>query len=88
MKVEYHRSFERDLRNVRDPSLLRRLKTVLLNLEEAEDLESLPGVKAMTGHPSYFRIRLGDYRLGFKRSGDGVRVIRFLSRAEIYRKFP
>lgn len=88
MEVEYHKSFERDLRRVRDRNLLNRAKAVLLELERAEDLALISNVKAMKGHPRYFRVRIGHYRLGLKRIDGGVRIIRFLSRSDIYRKFP
>ena len=88
MKVEYLKSFERDLRRVRDRSLLNRVKAVLNELEDSESLEALSNMKAMKGHSEYFRVRIGEYRLGLKRIDDGVRVIRFLSRSDIYRKFP
>ena len=88
MKVEYHKSFERDLRRVRDRDLLNRVKAVLIELENSEDLEAFTNIKAMKGHPEYFRVRIGDYRLGFKRTDDGVRLIRFLNRGDIYQKFP
>ena len=88
MKVEYHKSFERDLWRVRDRNLLNRVKAALNELEDSESLEALSNIKAMKGHPEYFRVRIGDYRLGLKRIDDGVRIIRFLSRGDIYRKFP
>ncbi len=88
MRLEYHKSFERDLRKVRDRTLLDRVKAILLELENTETLDSLSSVKAMKGHPDFFRIRIGDYRLGLKRTDSGLRIIRFLSRGDIYRKFP
>jgi mRNA interferase RelE/StbE len=88
MKVEYHKSFERDLRRVRDRNLLDRVEAVLVGLEGSESLDSIANVKVMKGHPEYFRICIGDFRLGLKRIDDGVRIIRFLSRGDIYRKFP
>ncbi len=88
MKIEYHKSFERDLRKVRDRNLLDRVEAVLVGLETSESLDSISNVKVMKGHPDYFRIRIGDYRLGLKRTDDGVRIIRLLSRGDIYRKFP
>ena len=88
MKVEFHKSFERDLRRVRDRNLLARVKAVLVELENTDILDSISSVKVMKGHPDYVRIRIGDYRLGFKRIDGGVRIIRFLSRGDIYRKFP
>ena len=88
MKVEFHRSFERDLRRVRDRNLLERVEAVLVELEGSETLDSISNIKAMKGHPDYFRVRIGDFRLGFRRIDDSVRIIRFLSRGDIYRKFP
>ena len=88
MKVEYHKSFERDLRKVRDRTLLDRVKVILLELEESKTLDNISSVKPMKGYPEYFRIRIGDYRLGLKRTNDGLRIIRFLSRGDIYQKFP
>ena len=88
MKVEYHKSFERDLRRLRDRSLLGRVEAILVELEGSESLDSISNMKAMKGNPDYFRVRIGDFRLGFKRIDGGVRIIRFLSRGDIYRKFP
>ena len=88
MKVEFHRSFERDIRKIRDRTVLDRLRATILAVENADDLESVPGVKPMQGYAGYFRLRIGDFRLGIKRTDGGVRVIRFRSRGEIYRKFP
>jgi len=88
MKVEFHKSFERDLRRVRDRNLLERVEAVLVELEGSETLDSISNIKAMKGHPDYFRVRIGDFRLGFRRIDDGVRIIRFVSRGDIYRKFP
>jgi mRNA interferase RelE/StbE len=42
----------------------------------------------MSGHPGYYRYRLGDFRAGFE-IHDGVIVfLRCLHRREIYRFFP
>ncbi len=88
MKVEFHKSFERDLRRVRDRNLLERVEALLVELEGSETLDSISNIKALKGHPNYFRVRIGDFRLGFRRIDDGVRIIRFLSQGDIYRKFP
>lgn len=66
MKVEFHKSFERDLRRVRDRNLLERVEAVLVELEGSETLDSISNIKAMKGHPEYFRVRIGDFRLGFE----------------------
>jgi mRNA interferase RelE/StbE len=42
----------------------------------------------MRGSREYFRIRIGDFRLGLKLEGDTLVFIRFLNRKDIYRYFP
>ncbi|MBP1468695.1 type II toxin-antitoxin system RelE/ParE family toxin [Candidatus Chloroploca sp. M-50] len=36
----------------------------------------------------YYRIRIGDYRLGLFVEDDTITVVRFLHRRDIYRYFP
>jgi mRNA interferase RelE/StbE len=45
-------------------------------------------MKKLAGGKSYFRVRVGSYRLGFAAKGDTVTLIRFLHRKEVYRYFP
>ena len=42
----------------------------------------------MAGEETYYRIRIGEYRLGLAVEGDEVTLLRFLHRSEIYRFFP
>jgi mRNA interferase RelE/StbE len=42
----------------------------------------------MQGGGSYYRIRVGDYRLGLSVSDDIVAFVRCLNRNEIYKNFP
>lgn len=42
----------------------------------------------MKGSESYYRIKLGDYRLGLRVENNKLIIIRFLHRKEIYRYFP
>ena len=89
MRIEYARSFEKDIKRLRDRKLKTRLEAILLALESASRLDEIAGVVAMSGAPEYFRIRIGQYRLGLKRAADGsILVLRFLTRGEIYRYFP
>lgn len=48
----------------------------------------LKNVKQITSSEKYYRIRLGDYRIGIKFENDIVVFVRFLNRREIYRYFP
>jgi mRNA interferase RelE/StbE len=42
----------------------------------------------MSGHPEAYRIRIGDYRLGFYYTENQIEIARFLKRNDIYKVFP
>lgn len=88
MKAEVIRSFEKDARSIKDKNLKIRLDAVLAEIENAQGIADLTGVVAMIGHPGYYRLRIGDYRLGFQMRGDVMILCRILHRREIYRRFP
>ena len=46
-------------------------------------------IKPIGGFKNYFRIRVGNYRIGFKRTSGGiVEFMRVKYRKDIYRNFP
>ncbi len=88
MKVEFNGSFIKDLKAVRDKSVLARVKAAIEASEQADTLDQITHLKKMRGEREYFRIRIGDFRLGLKLEGDTLVFIRFLNRKDIYRYFP
>lgn len=88
MKTAFRKSFERDLRNLKDTALLRKVKEKIEEIECAEDLQEVTNFKKITGAKSFFRIRIGNFRLGVAVEGDTVEFVRCLSRRDIYRHFP
>ena len=57
-------------------------------VEKAQTPQEIPTFKKLRGERNYFRIRIGDYRLGLKIEGQLVTLVRILNRKEIYRYFP
>ncbi len=88
MNVSFRETFTGDLRAVKDKSLLRRVKAVIEEFERARTLGEIVGLKKLKGGGNYFRVRVGDYRVGLKIEGDLVTFMRFLDRKGIYRVFP
>lgn len=88
MKVVYLESLVKDLKKVKDKKLLKALSKVFINLEECEDLFKISSVKKMSGHPEAYRIRIGNYRLGFYYSENQIEIARFLKQNDIYKVFP
>lgn len=64
MKVEFKKTFEKDLRKLRDKTLLNKIKSIIEAVEAANVLEDVANLKRLQGVDGYFRIRLGDYRIG------------------------
>ncbi len=88
MKVEYRKSFARDLKRIKDADLLRRVKEVIERVEQIDNLQQIANVKKLRSDGDYYRIRVGDYRLGLLIEGDILIFVRCLHRRNIYRYFP
>ena len=88
MKVEFRRSFARDLTKIRDKALLKRVAELIEAVERAPSLTEISNLKKLKGRTDYYRIRIGNHRVGITRAGDNLVFVRFLNRNEIYRYFP
>jgi mRNA interferase RelE/StbE len=58
------------------------------SVEQAESLLDIPHLRRLRAKGRYYRIRVGDYRLGLTVDGDEVCFVRALHRREVYRYFP
>lgn len=88
MKSTFTSSFLRDLRRLPEGSVRAQVRSVILAVESAPDIRSVPSLKKLSGVGPYFRIRVGEYRIGLRIEGDTATFIRVLPRREIYRYFP
>jgi mRNA interferase RelE/StbE len=88
MKVEFRKSFEKDLGNILDETLLQRIKAVIEEVENAENLGNVSSIKKLKADGDYYRIRVGDYRIGITVSESVVIFVRVLHRKDVYRYFP
>ena len=57
-------------------------------MKAASSLRGIRGVEKLQAARNYYRIRIGDYRLGIKLEGNKVELVRFRQRRDIYRSFP
>jgi len=88
LKVEFKASFARDLRKIKDISIKKQVGLVIELLEKAPNLHEITNIKKITGVDTYFRIRMGDYRIGLIVEADTIIFVRFLHRKDVYRYFP
>ena len=88
MNIEFRKSFEKDLQKILDADLFQRIQEAIEQVENAEKLNELSNLKKLKGDGDYYRIRVGDYRIGIKLNDGIVSFVRILHRKEIYRYFP
>lgn len=88
MKVEFRESFVKDLKGLKDRALLQRVKEIIETIERADSLAEISNLKKLKGSGNYFRLRLGDYRVGLALRDEIVIFVRFLNRKDIYKYFP
>jgi len=84
----FRESFDKDLSAVTDAGLRRRVQKMIEQVEAARTLHEIPNLKRLEAKGKYFRIRLGDYRIGFVFEQSAITFVRCLHRREIYRYFP
>jgi mRNA interferase RelE/StbE len=66
-----------------------RLIKLISDFENADSLTEIPKIKKMQGFQTFYRVRLGDYRVGFELQEDNsILFILVDHRKEIYNYFP
>lgn len=88
MNVSFRSSVARDLNRITDKNLLRRVREAIEAVEHAQSINDLPNLKKLKSSKNYYRLRIGDYRIGLAFEDDALVFVRFLNRKEIYRYFP
>lgn len=88
MKVSFHKKFLKDLTGL-PPAYRKRVEMLVFRaFPEARAVLEVKGVEKLKGHQQHYKIRVGDYRVGFEVTPEGVTFERVLHRKEIYRYFP
>jgi mRNA interferase RelE/StbE len=88
MQVEFRKTFKQDLKNLKDGKVLKRIQKVVEEVELANALSEIRNIKLLQGHEDFYRIRVGDYRIGLFVEEETVAFVRVLHRKEVYRYFP
>ena len=88
MKVAFDKSFHKKIIRIKDKQVLDKIKQAILQAEEATDIQQIPNVKKMEGFKTFYRIRIGDYRIGIELKKDTIWFITVANRKDIYKSFP
>lgn len=88
MKTEFRNSFQKDLANIKDKEILQKIKAVIEAVEAAQTLAEITNLKKLKVKGNFYRIRIGDYRIGANLTQGTITFVRVLSRKDIYKYFP
>jgi mRNA interferase RelE/StbE len=88
MKINFKKSFLKELNRLNDNQLKQKIVDCILQVEVAQNLAEIKNIKKLKGFESYFRIRINDYRIGINIENDTVNFVVFEHRKDIYKTFP
>jgi len=87
VKIEIRDSFLKDIKK-QSKENKQKIEAIFNDMKTAESISDLRNIKKLQGFKLFYRIRIGDYRLGFAFEDETIVLLHFLHRKEIYRFFP
>jgi len=87
VKIEIRDSFLKDIKK-QSKENKQKIEAIFNDMKTAESISDLRNIKKLQGFKLFYRIRIGDYRLGFAFEDGTIVLLHFLHRKEIYRFFP
>jgi mRNA interferase RelE/StbE len=88
MKVEFKKSFLKELQKLKNKGLKNSIADCIVQVESAKNITQIKNIKKLEGYTLYYRIRVGDYRIGVKVENEIVYFAAFEHRKDIYKNFP
>ncbi|MBX2930402.1 MAG: type II toxin-antitoxin system RelE/ParE family toxin [Chitinophagaceae bacterium] len=88
MVVIVTKQFEKDVQKELNKTLQLQLADIIEGLQKANNLQEILNIKKLKGYKTAYRIRMGEYRIGFIFEENTIKLSRVLNRKEIYRFFP
>lgn len=88
MKVEFKKSFLKELKKLNNKNIKHSIEDCIIQVESADNLSQIKNFKKLSGYDIYYRIRVGDYRIGIKVEDNVVYFVVFEHRKDIYKGFP
>ncbi|MFN8336616.1 MAG: type II toxin-antitoxin system RelE/ParE family toxin [Cyclobacteriaceae bacterium] len=88
MKVAFKKSFLKSIERLRDKRLKTSILKAISQVEAATEVQKISSIKKLTGFSTYYRIRIGDYRVGLHIADNVVTFVTVDHRRDIYKNFP
>jgi mRNA interferase RelE/StbE len=88
MKARIDKSFSKDIQKIKDNKLLLAIAECIETVQKTDKISSIVNCKKLKGSTNAYRIRLGEYRIGFVFEEEYIDFVRFLHRSKVYDVFP
>lgn len=88
MDVIITKQFEKDTERELSPKMQLRLADIIEELQKVSKPSEIMNIKKLKGFKFAYRIKMGDYRIGFILEDNLIKLSRIMNRKEIYRYFP
>ena len=90
MEVFFKKTFIKDFKNL-PQNIQEKAREICLfifpKIANSDELKNI-SIKKIAGFNGYYRIRIGNYRIGFKKENGKIIFMRALHKKDIYRFFP
>lgn len=88
MQIIYLDSFKKDLQKIKNKPTKKKDQECYLKIKKAPSLDKITNIKSIKGKKNAYRLRAGDYRIGFFVDEERVELARVAHRKDIYNLFP
>lgn len=88
MNIEVKKTFLRDFGRL-PKSVQSNVTDFLMDFHTVTDIRDMKNTKKLTGFQSFYRTRIGEYRVGWRQvSQEDIIIDRVLHRKDIYKVYP
>ena len=88
MNIVVTKKFAKDADKELSKQQKQHLAQILISITEAKTLTEISDCKKLKGFKNAYRIKFGDFRIGFLWEDETVKLSRVLNRKDVYKFFP
>jgi mRNA interferase RelE/StbE len=88
MNIIVTKHFTKDVDKELNKQQKLQLAQILISITQSKTLSEIQDCKKLKGFKNAYRIRMGNYRIGFLFEDETVRLSRVLNRKDVYKYFP
>ena len=88
MNVRFKKIFIKDLKKIPERIRTQIHQLIFVDIPETNKFVDIKNIKKIKGYNTYFRLRVGNYRIGFEYDNNVIVSFRALYRKDIYKYFP